>query len=395
MRSVTASFRGVTLTRASAGESFMRRDVLVSLSAALCAAASFLPLAAHAAGQQAAAKASVHAAGKAPAGKLARTAFGQPDISGAWTNVSMTPESRPANIKGAAYTLEEAAKIEGAAEEYAKEQNQASDPNAGAPKAGGEAPKSGTRSEFASAGGAVGGYDYGWLDPGTRIGRVNGEPRTSVLTTPDGRAPKVKAGVTVPNPYAGLRRIEDRFNNPETMSLGERCIMSFGRNAGPPMLANGFYNNNYEIVQGKDQINIVVEMVHDVRQIRLNSKHRTDGIRPWMGDSIGHWEGETLVVETTNIPQGMAYHGSWKNLTVTERFTRKAADRLLYQFTINDPDLWDAPWGGEYEFRPLSGHIYEYACHEGNYALEHMLAGAREEEKRAAAGTPTPAATGQ
>ena len=179
------------------------------------------------------------------------------------------------------------------------------------------------------------------------------------------------------------------FDNPENRSLGERCILGFGRNAGPPMLANGFYNNDYQIVQTPDAVAIRVEMVHDVRTIRLNAEHRTDGLRPWMGDSIGHWDGKTLVVETTNVPEAQAYHGAWKNLTVIERFTRVGPDRLLYQFTIHDPSMWDADWGGEYEFHPLKGEIYEYACHEGNYALRNILAGARAKEKEAAA---TPAA---
>ena len=137
--------------------------------------------------------------------------------------------------------------------------------------------------------------------------------------------------------------------------------------------------------KGADSVAIMVEMVHDVRLIRLNAKHRTDGLRPWMGDSIGHWEGQTLVVETTNIPQAQAYHGSWKDLTITERFTRVAPNRLLYQFTVSDPSLWAKPWGGEYEFSPLKGILYEYACHEGNYALEDMLAGARAQEAADAA----------
>ena len=148
------------------------------------------------------------------------------------------------------------------------------------------------------------------------------------------------------------------------------------------MLANGFYNNDYQIVQTKDSVAIDVEMVHDVRVIRLNSVHRTDGARPWMGDSIGHWEGDTLVVETTNIPRPRPITAPGRTLTVTERFTRLAKDRLLYQFTINDPTRWDQPWGGEYEFHPLKGQLYEYACHEGNYALRNILAGARAEEKK-------------
>jgi hypothetical protein len=168
--------------------------------------------------------------------------------------------------------------------------------------------------------------------------------------------------------------------------------MGFGRNAGPPMLPNGFYNNNYQFMQTKDAFVIEVEMVHDTRVVRLNQEHRTDGVRPWMGDSVGHWDGATLVVETTNIPQTQAYNGSWKTLKVTERFTRVAKDRVLYQYTIDDPATWAKPWGGEYEFGPLNGVIYEYACHEGNYALPGMLAGARRQEHEA--GSKTGAAGG-
>ena len=153
------------------------------------------------------------------------------------------------------------------------------------------------------------------------------------------------------------------------------------------MLPNGFYNNNYNIVQGRDTVAIWVEMVHDVRTVRMgpNAKHRTDGVRPWFGDSIGKWEGETLVVETTNIPQAQAYSGSWQDLTVTERFRRVSPTRLYYSYTIHDPTAWDADWGGEYEFDhlPKGQHIYEYACHEGNYAMENMRAGARADEELA------------
>jgi hypothetical protein len=156
------------------------------------------------------------------------------------------------------------------------------------------------------------------------------------------------------------------FDNPENRGLGERCIMGFGRNAGPPMLPNGFYNNNYQIVQTPKTVAIDVEMIHDTRIVRLNVPHRTDGVRPWMGDSIGHYEGDTLVVETTNIPQGQAFMGSWKNLKVTERFTRVTPTRVNYKFQVEDPDMWDQPWGGEYNFAPLRGILFEYACHEGN-----------------------------
>ncbi len=233
------------------------------------------------------------------------------------------------------------------------------------------------RPEFAAAGGDVGGYNRGWLDPGSTVMRVGGEPRTAFLTTPDGRVPAKIAGA----PRQTFARGAGSFDNPENRSLGERCMISFGRNGGPPMLPNGFYNNNYRFVQSKDAIAIEVEMDHDVRTIRMNAKdHLPASLRPWFGDSIGHFDGDTLVVETTNIPQEQAYAGSWKELKVTERFTRVAKDRLLYQYTIEDPTMWDKPWGGEYEFAPLNGRLMEYACHEGNYALEGILAGARQGE---------------
>jgi hypothetical protein len=246
------------------------------------------------------------------------------------------------------------------------------------------APTQNLRPEFAAAGGNVGGYNRGWLDPGSAVMRVHGEPRTSFLTTPNGRPPARKQAAAAPQGGRGGGGGAGglgSFDNPESRSLGERCIISFGRNGGPPMLPNGFYNNNYHFVQGKDEVVIEVEMVHDVRHIALNRKeHLPSNVRPWFGDSIGHYEGDTLVVETTNIPRAQQYNGSWENLKVTERFTRVAPDRLLYQYTIDDPTMWDKPWGGEYEFAPLNGRVLEYACHEGNYALEGMLAGARQAE---------------
>jgi hypothetical protein len=143
------------------------------------------------------------------------------------------------------------------------------------------------------------------------------------------------------------------------------------------------YNNNYQLAQSRDTVAIVVEMVHDVRIIRIGGKHRTDGERPWMGDSIGWYEGATLVVETTNFPEATALQGAWKELKVTERFTRVAPHRILYKFKVEDPTVWDRPWSGEYEFSPSKGRIFEYACHEGNYALAGILAGMRADESAA------------
>lgn len=334
--------------------------------------------------------------------KAPRNGFGQPDLAGNWSNATLTPQVRPL-LYGTrkAQTPEEVQLLEGA--------NAAKD-------AAGKAPVD----LSAGAGGAsdnVGAYDRNWVDNGAGVMRVGGEPRTSLITTEDGQVPPPKGQPkrTLPTGAgsrdAGLQAVKQAadvdmferqgsveaarfgsYDNPEGRALGERCLTSFGRNGGPPMFPNGWYNNNYQLIQGPTEVAIVVEMVHDVRVVRLNAKHRADAVRPWFGDSIGWWEGDTLVVETTHIPKVQAYQGSWENLTVTERFTRVAGDRLRYQFTVQDPTIWEKPWGGEYELHPLKGQVFEYACHEGNYALGGILAGAREEEKRAAQAKSSPVA---
>ena len=342
----------------------MRRALILALGTALAAAPFALSTAT-------AGEAKAVAAYKTP-----RTSFGQPDLGGYWTNATLTPLMRPAKYgERAVFTPEEVKKMEAAVEKEIADGNAPTDPDAPVDV---EAPRStDVRPEFLAAGGDVGGYNRGWLDPGSTVMRVHGEPRTSLITTPNGLPPKRKDGAPAPERRRGGL---GSFDSYETRSLGERCIIGFGRNAGPPMFPNGFYNNDYQIVQTPDSVIINVEMVHDARIIRLNAKHRPDDVRPWMGDSIGWWDGETLVVETTNIPEAQQFFGSWKNLKVTERFKRVAKDRLYYQFTVEDPTMWDAAWGGEYEFSPMNGIIYEYACHEGNYALPGMLAGARAEE---------------
>jgi hypothetical protein len=362
----------------------LKRAALLALSTALTLSLGMgaATLASAAAPAKAAAKASTYVA--------PRNAFGQPDLSGNWTNATLTPMIRNPKYGTQLIMPPDAVKKEEGemAKEFA-EGNKPTDPNAGVQKG----VDKNVRPEFAAAGGDVGGYNIGWLDPGSQVMRVHGEPRTSLITTPNGQFPPRKpgAGGGGNQRYGGM----GSFDSYETRSLGERCIMGFGRNAGPPMFPNGFYNNNYQFIQTPNYVAIDVEMVHDLRIIRLNSTHRTDGVRPWMGDSIGHWEGDTLVVETTNFPEKMNFAGSWKNLKVTERFTRVGPTRMLYQFTVDDPDTWDKPWGGEYEFGTLKGQLYEYACHEGNYALPGMLGGARRAEAEAAAKTApvAPAAT--
>ena len=361
----------------------MQRILMISLGAVVLAA----PIAVVA--QQ---QAKAPAAAKAPAYKAPRNSFGQPDLTGYWTNASITTPTRPAQYGDRlARTEQEANQLERGTQSNIAAGNRATDPNAPIPKAGVD----------------PGGYNRGWLDPGSAVMRVNGQPRTSMLTTTNGQIPPADvaapaagrggavagrgAALAAAGRGAGGRGAAAQaavaggrggaFDNPENRPNGERCIISFGRNAGPPMFPNGFYNNNYQFEQSRDTVAIVVEMVHDTRLIHLNAKHRTDGVRPWFGDSIGRWEGDTLVVETTNIPQNQAYGGSWQNLTVTEKFTRVGKERMLYQFTIHDPTRWTKDWGGEYEFADLHGKTAEYACHEANYAIEGILAGARAAEK--------------
>jgi hypothetical protein len=325
---------------------------------------------------------------------LATTAQAQakrPDLEGNWTNATMTSQTRPAQYGARlALTAEETAKIEGAASAQIERGNQKTDPNAPTVQDG-----------------TVGGYNRGFLDPGVHVMRVRGEPRTSLITTPDGQIPKPRAGSKVSaaqmrtysgSPYyldqygaAALPGEEQqtaaRFNNPEELSLADRCLTSFGRNGPPPMMPNGFYNNNYSIVQGADAVVIIVEMVHDARVIRLGSKtHRPATFRPWFGDSVGWYEGDTLVVETTNFPEQQAWFGAWEDLKVTERFRRAGKDRLAYSFTVEAPSVWEKPWGGEYEFAGLQGQVYEYACHEGNYAMPGILAGSRAADRAEASG---------
>ena len=162
--------------------------------------------------------------------------------------------------------------------------------------------------------------------------------------------------------------------------------MGFGSTAGPPMLSV-LYNNMKRIVQTEDTVVILVEMVHDARIVRMNAEHNPPEIRSWLGDSVGHWEGDTLVVDTTNFTDNPSFGAASRNLHVVERFTRLDADTLLYRFTVDDPTVWTAPWSGEYVWPASDDRVYEYACHEANYSFGGILRGARvlEEDARLAA----------
>ena len=308
------------------------------------------------------------AASGADAYKAPRNGFGQPDLSGIWTNASITQLERPPQLKGLTLTAAQAQAMEqGGMARMRAADARPSDPNAPAP-AQADNP---------------GGYNAFWLDPGTKVGSILGQHRSSWIVEPaDGRLPYSAEGRKFL--ASEVARIQGNFNGPEARQLAERCVLGFGSTAGPPMM-NVLYNNTYQIQQAKDHVVVVVEMNHDARIIRLTDRtHPKPEIRPWMGDSFGWWEGDTLVVETTNFNAGEQLRPGIpttllvsKDAKVTERFTRVSATQILYEFKVEDPKVYTAVWRGEMPFNTTKGPVYEYACHEGNYALPGILAGAR------------------
>ncbi len=329
----------------------------------------------------------------AQAQDIPRTPDGRPDLSGTYDTATLTPLQRPERFGNQLVLTEEgAAAIAEAARTRNVTRNQASDPDREAPPVGGDG--------STGAAGNVGGYNTFWVDPGSAAFQIDGQWRTSIITDPEnGRRPPltperlearrgrlrffrqnagtawwvIENGPDAPGPY----------DDPELRPLGERCLLGFGSTAGPPMLPV-LYNNLKKIVQTEDHVMILVEMVHDARIIRMNAEHDPPDIRKWLGDSVGHWEGDTLVVDTTNFNDTPALGGASRNVHVVERFTRIDADTLLYQFTVDDPTVWTAPWSGEYVWPASDNRVYEYACHEANYSLGGILRGARilEEDAR-------------
>jgi hypothetical protein len=327
----------------------------------------------------------VPTAAQAPASKaytLPRLPDGHPDLQGTYDLATLTPIERPAGSK-AALTAEEAAKLEAqvAAQKAAGDR---------AIKADRTAPPKGGDGSTGPAGG-VGGYNTFWLDPGSSYTIVDGQKRTSlVVDPPDGRVPpytpeaRKRVAALLARPTSDVQESTDpglepagSYDDPERRPLGERCLLGFASTSGPPALPNYFYNNLHQIVQTKDSVLILTEMVHDARIVRMNAQHLPKTIRRWMGDSVGHWEGDTLVVDTTNFTDKTRFRGSSENLHVIERFTRVDSRTLLYRFTVEDPATWTRPWTGVYSWPATAEKIYEYACHEANYALGDILRGAR------------------
>ncbi|MGH8174874.1 MAG: hypothetical protein ACREV5_01265 [Steroidobacter sp.] len=309
--------------------------------------------------------------------KAPRTADGHPDLQGMWTNATITTLERPTEFGDRLVMTEAEAKV-------IESQNDAFNAEASAPTAPGARTEDLPESCGLGFKGADCGYNFFWIDRGSQVASVNGQRRTSlIIDPPNGKVPALlqERQKTVMQRYAAMR---SNFDGPEARPAGERCLLSFGSSSGPPMLPV-LYNNHYQIVQTRDAVMILVEMVHDVRVIRLNGKPLPKSIRKWMGDSIGRWDGDTLVVETTNFTDREMFRGATADVKVTERFRRVGADRINYQFTVEDPAAFTSAWSAEYPFHLTNSPIYEYACHEGNYALPGILAGARADEKTAAA----------
>ncbi len=329
--------------------------------------------------------------GQAP--KASRMPDGHPDLQGTYDLATLTPLERPKGMASAVLSREEAAKLESAAAAR-KEQSERSI------KADRQAPPKGGDGSTGPAGG-VGGYNTFWLDPGSSYTIVDGQKRTSLIVDPaDGKVPaytpdaRKRVAALLARPTSDAQESNDpgleppgSYDDPERRPLGERCLLGFGSTSGPPALPDYFYNNLHQIVQTRDTVMILSEMVHDARIVRMNAQHLPKSIRKWMGDSIGRWEGDTLVVDTTNFTDKTRFRGSTENLHVVERFSRVDGRTLLYRFTIDDPATWEKSWTGEFTWPATNEPIYEYACHEANYALGDVLRGARLREAEEAGKT--------
>jgi len=288
-----------------------------------------------------------------------RMADGHPDLQGFWTNNTYTSLERPRNVSKEFYTREEALELEKKAADEETEQT-----------------VPGTVADVH--------YDFTQfsLDRNQSAHALN--LRTSMIVDPvDGKLPPLTAeGQKRAAERAELAKRVGRWDSAQSNDLDDRCIIFQG--AGPPMLPQG-YNSNYQIVQTPGYVMILFEMAHDTRIIPLDARpHVSRNIRQWTGDSRGHWEGDTLVIETTNFNGKNPLRGSSENLRVVERFTRVDADTIQYKFTVEDESTWTRPWTGEIPLRKTIGPLFEHACHEGNYGLYNTLVGARLEEKKAA-----------
>lgn len=323
---------------------------------------------------------------------IKRTASGHPDLSGTYNVATLTPLQRPKRYGDKlTITPKEAREIsEYWANNLAKD-SAPSDPNRDAPPEGGAeiyVP------EFSGAAGKVGGYNAFYVDIGESNFKLDGEYRTSIITQPaNGRMPNlsprgIKAAQALQAFYHEntgtawwIDLPQGPYDDPELRPIAERCLLGFGSTSGPPALPV-MYNNFKRLVQTDDHVVIINEMNHDARVIPLTGAAGTTPT--WLGNSVGRWEGDTLVIETQNFREEPGLTLASQELKVTERISRIDDNTLRYAFTVEDPN-WSEPWSGEYPWPATSEKMYEYACHEGNYSLGGILRGARLLEREALA----------
>jgi len=291
-----------------------------------------------------------------------RTPDGKPDFQGVWTNNSVTPLQRPKELRGKEfYTDAELAEVRQKQLERYDLDEKEGEPAANHSGVEGAAPET-VHYDHAQ-------FGLDWLQS-----KLNWNRRTSLIVGPDGTIPPLTPEARDRRSTRAAAAKGHELDGPENRPLEARCIAR--ANVGPPLLPTR-YNSNFQIVQGPGYVAIETEEIHDARVIPVNGRpHPAKSVRQWMGDSVGHWEGNTLVIDTTNFTDRTPFPGA-QNLHVIERFTRTAEDTLLYQFTVEDPGMWTKPWSGEVPITRMKGQLYEYACNEANYGLENTLRGAR------------------
>jgi hypothetical protein len=291
----------------------------------------------------------VSVSGQAVKSRIPRTPDGRPDLQGTWDFAQLTPFERPGTFAGKQSLTDEEA------EEFAQQRIETGNKD---------------KRDGGAAADVERAYNDFWWDFGKRVAKQS----SLVVDPPDGRVPPATSEAQA---RAAARR--GKYDNPEERPLAERCIVGF--NSGPPMVPSA-YNNNMQLVQTRDHVVILNEMIHSARLVPLNGRsHLPASIRSLTGDSIGHWEGDTLVVDTTNFSQDAGFRGASRNLHLVERFTRVDRDTLKYEFTVDDPATWTRKWSASIPMTRTDELIYEYACHESNYGLEGVLKGARYEDQ--------------
>lgn len=302
-----------------------------------------------------------------------RMADGTPSFAGVWSKASLTTLEKLPEYDSVHVTPQKAWEVQQADAQFMKETNAATDPDAPAYE---EADDPGIYNTF-------------WFDRGDRLAAVDGEYRSAWIVEPDdGKVPYSEDGLA--KMRAASLLVARNFDDPEARPPGERCTVGFGSTGTPPMV-NVLYNNHVQFFQAGDVISILAEMNHNARMVRMGGAFRDDVPAQWTGDSVGEWEGDTLIVRTTHFHPGNSVRGGIRHRLFTgpdthveERFTRVSDDVIFYEFTVTDPSLYTQPWRGEMPLWRTDGPIYEYACHEGNYALPGILRGARRKEADAA-----------